>query len=41
LLGGTEPPGNLLIVSIAIILVVLVGGFHYFRRMEATFADVV
>ena len=41
LLGGTEPPGNLLIVSIAIILLVLVGGFHYFRRMEATFADVV
>jgi lipopolysaccharide transport system permease protein len=41
LLGGTEPPGGLLLVSIAIILMALVGGVHYFRRMEATFADVV
>lgn len=41
LFGGTEPPGGLLLVSIAIILIALVGGFHYFRRMEATFADVV
>src|SRR5687768_14611444 len=41
LLGGTEPPGALLLVSIGIILISLVGGFHYFRRMEATFADVV
>lgn len=41
LLGGTEPPGRLLLVSIAIILVALAGGFRYFRRMEATFADVV
>jgi lipopolysaccharide transport system permease protein len=41
LLGGTEPPGRMLLVSIAIILVALAGGFRYFRRMEATFADVV
>lgn len=41
LLGGTEPPGRLLLVSIAIILLALVGGFLYFRRMEPTFADVV
>jgi lipopolysaccharide transport system permease protein len=41
LFGGPEPPGRLLLVSIAIILVALVAGFHYFRRMEATFADVV
>lgn len=41
LLGATEPPVQLLLVSIAIILVALVGGFYYFRRMEATFADVV
>ena len=38
---GTELHGGLLLVSIAIILIALVGGFHYFRRMEATFADVV
>jgi lipopolysaccharide transport system permease protein len=38
---GTEVQGGLLLVSIAIILIALVGGFHYFRRMEATFADVV
>ena len=41
LFGGTEPPGRMLLVSIAIILVALAGGFRYFRRMEATFADVV
>ena len=41
LLGGTEPPGRMLLVSIATILAALAGGFHYFRRMEATFADVV
>lgn len=41
LLGGTEHPGKLLLVSIAIILAALVGGFMYFRRMEPTFADVV
>ena len=38
---GTELHGGLLLVSIAIILIALVGGFHYFRRMEATFADVI
>ncbi|MEO8575710.1 MAG: ABC transporter permease [Gemmatimonadales bacterium] len=40
-LFGTEPHGGLLMVSIAIILIALVGGFRYFRRMDATFADVV
>jgi len=38
---GTELHGGLLLVSIAIILAALVGGFHYFRRMEGTFADVI
>jgi lipopolysaccharide transport system permease protein len=38
---GTEMHAGLLRVSAAVILIALVGGFHYFRRMEATFADVV
>ena len=37
---GTSPPGNLFLVSIAIVIVVLVTGAYYFRRMEKTFADV-
>jgi lipopolysaccharide transport system permease protein len=41
LLKGVKPPGGLLLVSVAVILIALVGGFHYFRRMEDTFADVV
>jgi lipopolysaccharide transport system permease protein len=41
LVGGTAPPGRMLLVSIATILAALTAGFHYFRRMEATFADVV
>ncbi len=41
LLGKTEGPGALLAVSITIVVLVLVGGLYYFRRMEKTFADVV
>jgi len=41
LLGKTEGPGALLAVSVAITIVILVGGLYYFRRMEKTFADVV
>jgi lipopolysaccharide transport system permease protein len=41
LFGGVERPGPLLFVSIAIIVVTVVSGFIGFRRMEATFADVV
>ena len=41
LLGKTEGPGALLAVSVAITIVMLVGGLYYFRRMERTFADVV
>jgi lipopolysaccharide transport system permease protein len=41
LVGGTAPPGRMLLVSIATILTALTAGFRYFRRMEATFADVV
>jgi lipopolysaccharide transport system permease protein len=38
---GTEPPGSLIAVSVIIVIVVLVSGAYYFRRMEKTFADVV
>ena len=41
LLGKTPAPGAMLWVSVAVVLVVLVGGLYYYRRMEKTFADVV
>jgi lipopolysaccharide transport system permease protein len=37
---GTEPPGSVIFVSLAIVVVVLVTGAFYFRRGEQTFADV-
>ena len=40
LLGG-DPPGPMLAVSVAVTLLLLVGGLFYFRRMERTFADLV
>jgi lipopolysaccharide transport system permease protein len=41
LLGKSQAPGPMLAVSILVVAVVLVGGLHYYRRMERTFADVV
>lgn len=41
LLGKAHSPGPLLIVSIAAVVALLIGGLMYFRRMEATFADIV
>jgi lipopolysaccharide transport system permease protein len=41
LLGKSGSPGPMLLVSIAAVILILVGGLYYFRRMEATFADVV
>ncbi len=41
LLGRSEPPGALLAVSVAVVIVLLIGGLYYFRRMEQEFADVV
>jgi lipopolysaccharide transport system permease protein len=41
LLGKSEPPGTLLAVSMAVVILILVGGLYYFRRMEQEFADVV
>jgi lipopolysaccharide transport system permease protein len=37
---GKEPPGALLLVSIASVAVLLFGGLFYFRRMERRFADI-
>jgi len=41
LLGKAEGPGALLAVSVTIVILILIGGLYYFRRMEKTFADVV
>lgn len=41
LLGTAQTPGPLLAVSVTVVFALLVGGLHYFRRMEKTFADVV
>ena len=41
LLGKAQGPGVLLWVSFAAVLVLLIGGLRYFRKTEATFADVV
>jgi lipopolysaccharide transport system permease protein len=40
LLGG-NPPDVLMVISVIIMLVILVTGLYYFRRMEKIFADVV
>jgi lipopolysaccharide transport system permease protein len=41
LLGKTEGPGWLLIVSASAVILLLVGGLYYFRRTERIFADIV
>jgi lipopolysaccharide transport system permease protein len=41
LLGVSDAPGPMIIVSSLTALVLLVSGAFYFRRMERTFADVV
>jgi lipopolysaccharide transport system permease protein len=41
LLGKTSAPSVLLAASIPAVILLLVGGSYYFRRMERTFADVV
>jgi lipopolysaccharide transport system permease protein len=40
LLGGA-PPDLTLVISVAMVLILLVSGLYYFRRMEKTFADIV
>ena len=41
LLGKSQPPGSMLWVSVAVVIVILFGGLYYFRRMEQQFADIV
>ena len=41
LLGTAWKPGLLIAVSVGVVLIVLLSGALYFRRMEDTFADVV
>ena len=41
LLGRPEAPGTLLLVSAGAVVLMLVGGLYYFRRMEETFADII
>ena len=41
LFGKSQGPGGLLVVSIAVVILIFLGGLYYFRRMEAEFADVV
>ena len=41
LLGTGQAPGHLLAVSVAAAAVILGSGLYYFRRVEATFADVI
>ena len=41
LLGVGQGPGPLLWASAVVAFVLLISGAHYFRRMEASFADVV
>jgi homopolymeric O-antigen transport system permease protein len=38
---GTNPPDELMLVSIVVVVFLFVSGLYYFRRMEQTFADVV
>src|SRR6195256_5211841 len=38
---GKSPPGALLWVSVAVVILLLLGGLYYFRRMETQFADIV
>ena len=41
LLGKSSPPGPMLWVSVTVVILILVGGLYYFRRMEQQFADIV
>ncbi len=41
LLGKSHAPGPLLWVSVAVVILMLLGGLQYFRQTERTFADIV
>ena len=38
---GAKPPEAMLLVSVSVVIVLLVGGLFYFKRMEQYFADLV
>ena len=38
---GSNPPDVLMIVSVIVVIVLLISGLFYFRRMERNFADTV
>ena len=38
---GTNPPEAMILVSVGVVVLLLVGGLFYFKRMEQYFADVV
>jgi lipopolysaccharide transport system permease protein len=40
-LGVSEAPGQLMVLSMIATAAILAGGLYYFRRMEDTFADVI
>jgi lipopolysaccharide transport system permease protein len=39
--GRTEPPTAMTAVSATTVLVVLISGLYYYRRLEKSFADIV
>jgi lipopolysaccharide transport system permease protein len=41
ILLGSGPPTPIMVISISIVLLLLVTGALYFRRMEKGFADVI
>jgi lipopolysaccharide transport system permease protein len=41
MLGTGEAPGKVLAVAVAVTAVIVASGLYYFRRMEASFADVI
>jgi lipopolysaccharide transport system permease protein len=41
LLGGTAPPGAMLIVSVVATAILFAGGLLYFAQMEKTFPDII
>jgi lipopolysaccharide transport system permease protein len=38
---GTNPPSTMIFISLGVVIVLLISGVFYFRRMEQYFADVV
>jgi len=41
ILLGSEPPTPLMLVSLSIVILLMISGAFYFRRMEKDFADVI